>query len=506
MIVSSSGKERKTLECAVTVNDILPQAPTNLKAEISDGKVELTWQYPEWSGSYDDLAMQYYVHRKKAGGEYSKLDHFPIIRDALTAPSYIDRWLENGMEYTYFITAVDPLGRQSAGSAELVVIPKDNQPPSQADGLTANPADGVITLSWNMSLELDVEGYNIYRSEGLREDYIKLNGSLIDLEKPSYYDSSIANGVQYFYTVTAMDISGNESRQSNAITALGEDRTPPDPPMNLTYEINDRVLTLTWSASKAKDLSGYYVYRGMSEDIQPKIIHEPFTDTVYADSGYQAEGMTPGKSFWVSLSAVDKSRNESEKISMIIEIPDDVPPISPQGFYAENVSGRYVNISCSASPSLDVASYGILRNAEEIARVYSAPISYRDSSVTKGNRYIYTCVAIDSAGNRSLPGKADTVFVKDTSPPPSPRNIKAIRTEQGIRLKWERVIDFDLVGYNIYRSNIPSGVYEKLNDNPLPPDKYDFLDNGGEITHYYKVKAVDSSGNESKRSKAVHAG
>jgi fibronectin type 3 domain-containing protein len=247
----------------------------------------------------------------------------------------------------------------------------------------------------------------------------------------------------------------------------------------------------------------------MTEDIQPKIIHEPYLDTFFIDDGYQEAGMTPGKSFWISVTAVDRSRNESPKISVVVVIPDNEPPLPPQGLIAENNDGRYVMISCNGSASLDVVSYQIVRqdNAGQvsvISKLTDAPIIFKDTTVTKGNTFIYYAVAIDSAGNQSLPGKIDTVFVKDSTSPPSPRNCRARITENGIWLKWERVIDFDLAGYNVYRSNLPSGVYEKINDEPL--NELEFIDDQGSPNHYYKIKAVDTSGNESSRSEAVRAG
>jgi len=508
VIVSDNGKEKAIIEKEVLIKDSFPDPPVDMTVEPGDGKVTLKWDYPAWAGDYTDLAIQYFVYRKTTESEFEKLDHTPIIRDDLSAPGYSDLWLENGIEYFYQVRAVDPLRRQSEPSATISCIPVDKSAPSLPKNVITEAGDGVVVISWDMSLELDVAGYNLYRSLGLKEDYIKIDTKPIAAEYPVAYDSSIANGVQYFYAVTAFDKSGNESKKSNPVTCLGEDRTPPEPPANLTFSLANKRLTLNWSPSNSKDLSGYYVYRGMTEDIQPKIIHDPYLDTMFVDEGYQGEGMTPGKSFWISVSAVDKSRNESEKVSMIVEIPDDVPPSPPQGFIAENESGRYVNITCSGSASLDVATYRLIRedifsDQTIIAEIDQAPLSYRDTSVVKGREYIYYAIAIDSADNKSLPGRVDSVFVKDTSPPPSPRNCQARLTEEGISLKWERVIDFDLVGYNIYRSTIPSGVYDKVNNEILT--KLIFTDGQGLPTHYYKIKSIDTSGNESTRSEAVRA-
>ena len=508
VVVNNRGNEIRSYTKKVTVTPVLPKPPTALKAETGDGQVTLTWEYPNWGGSFSDLAMQYYVYRKEGTGDFARIPHKPIIRDDLASPTYTDLWLDNGKTYTYYVTAVDPLSRQSKPSPEASATPVDTKPPASPNNLAVVSGDGIISLSWDMSLELDAAGYNVYRSVGLKEPYEKLNKSLLPVDKSIYFDSSIANGLQYFYAVTAVDKSKNESAKCNPMAVIGEDKTPPDAPTNLAYSLKNRILTLHWTPSKAKDVAGYYVYRGLTPDIEPKIIFEPYKDTIFVDKGYQDLGLTAGKTFWVSVTAADKSRNESPKVTLEIKIPDDEPPFPPQSFIAENVDGRFVHITCGNSASLDVAKYKVLRAAgggdSSIAAFTEAPFEMNDSSVAKGTRYIYYAIAVDSAGNKSRPSYIDTILVRDFSAPPSPRNCTAKVTDSGIMLNWEKAIDFDMNGYNVYRSTLPSGVYEKLNTSPLKD--LQFLDKSGTATHYYRIKSVDTSGNESTRSEAIHAG
>jgi hypothetical protein len=63
------------------------------------------------------------------------------------------------------------------------------------------------------------------------------------------------------------------------------------------------------------------------------------------------------------------------------------------------------------------------------------------------------------------------------------------------------VTESDLAGYYVYRSDLPSGVAEKLNREPLKETKY--TDPAGGETHYYWIRALDTSGNESTRSEVV---
>ena len=61
----------------------------------------------------------------------------------------------------------------------------------------------------------DFAGYNVYRSEangGAGEKTVKLNSELV--KSPSYRDFAVASGKTYTYSVSAVDVHGNESQRS----------------------------------------------------------------------------------------------------------------------------------------------------------------------------------------------------------------------------------------------------------------------------------------------------
>jgi len=508
VIIDSRGREIDSVTRQVSVTEVYPDAPSGLKTETSDGRVTLSWDYDDWRGDYNDLAVQFLIWRSSHGATFEVVNEKPILRNDAERRDYFDLWLTNGVEYAYYITATDPIGRQSATSDTVRVTPVDDVPPAILEAPLTEVGDGVVAISWNMSPELDVAGYLVTRSRGLDKEFYKLNHELVPPGAPIYYDSTIDNGVQYFYSIIAIDASGNESRRSNAMSAIGEDKTPPDAPTNLVSEVEVQVIKLSWTPSVAEDVMGYYVYRGLSDSIQPRVTNLPISDTVYIDSGFEAGGLTPGRLFTISVAAADKSRNESEKITIEVLIPDNVPPIPPQAFLASNVEGRYIDIHCGGSPSLDVAKYRFFRSegpadSMMLAQFDDVPLRYRDSAITRGQEYVYYALAWDTAGNQSEPSRVDTILVRDFASPPSPRNVSAKKTETGISIKWERVVDFDLVGYNVYRSDLPTGIFTILNDSPV--EGLEFADPAGTTTHYYRVRAIDTSGNESTRGDAVHA-
>lgn len=74
-----------------------------------------------------------------------------------------------------------------------------------------------------------------------------------------------------------------------------------------------------------------------------------------------------------------------------------------------------------------------------------------------------------------------------------------------VSLSWKPSKSPDVVGYNIYRSEQKRGGYSKLNDSLDPFTNYADQTVQGGKTYYYATTAVDSSGNESRRSNKVEA-
>jgi hypothetical protein len=73
-------------------------------------------------------------------------------------------------------------------------------------------------LNWTASSSSNVAGYNIYRSTTSGGSYTKLNTSLV--VPTSYTDSTVQAGLTYYYVVTAVDTSGDESVYSNQAQAV----------------------------------------------------------------------------------------------------------------------------------------------------------------------------------------------------------------------------------------------------------------------------------------------
>lgn len=502
-LIDLSEKEFTSAEQTVTVSPHQPpsQPPKNLKAEAKDAEVFLTWEYPPYKGG-NDIVVGFNIYSKgEKDNKFYKITPVPLLRWEGTL-SYRDLDVDNGYTYDYYITSVDMIGAESAPSNTVSAKPVDKTPPAIPSGLETAGDEGKINIKWNLNLELDLAGYNIFRAISINGDYTKLNKELINPDSPFYTDEDVESGKLYFYRVSAVDKAGNESKRSNAISGTARDTTPPQPPKNLQAEVKEHKVLLKWEAPPDKDLKGYYVYRGTTEKDILSITPNPLPKETleYLDEGFRKGGLVPGESYILGVSAMDNSYNESKPALIKVEIPDDEPPSLPVSFSAHTTEDGKVRVSWQTSMSRDVKGYRIYR-AEEgkepvmIGEVGKDVFVFIDDKAERGKKYLYQMSAFDLRGNESEKTKPIEVIPSDVERPPTPQNIKVVLTDRGVLISWEAVKADDLLGYDVYRGDYPSGVFKKLNQQPIKD--LSFLDGEGKSTQYYKVIAIDTSQNES---------
>ena len=141
-------------------------------------------------------------------------------------PQYEDDHVDFGKTYAYVVRSVvqyDNRDLESSDSNSATITVRDIYPPSAPQGLVAvfvpklSETPAYLELSWAINPETDVAGYNVYRSEQQGTLGTRFNPDL--LLTPAFRDTSAVTGREYFYEVTAVDRSGNESSPSAPVAA-----------------------------------------------------------------------------------------------------------------------------------------------------------------------------------------------------------------------------------------------------------------------------------------------
>ncbi|HKK76060.1 MAG TPA: DNRLRE domain-containing protein [Saprospiraceae bacterium] len=228
-----------------------PIAPTGLQTTSQEGYIGLDWdQHP------DSANITYSIYRREEGNPYSG---YPIAT-GLTESQFndVDYFEENkessdvpaDRTFYYVVVAVNKAFVESAPSAEQTGSSLDATPPTPPQRLAAKPGNQRIELSWRDARTVDFASYSVFRTEtpGSYDFSMPLASGLTD---NSYVDTDVTNGITYYYVVTEIDQSGNESQPS------AENSATPSANIVALYDFNGSSSTsnITHPYTTASDLS-----------------------------------------------------------------------------------------------------------------------------------------------------------------------------------------------------------------------------------------------------------
>jgi hypothetical protein len=138
------------------------------------------------------------------------------------ANSFIDTGIEWEKNYQYWMVSItlwqdgNRKGEIEGDDSPVVdVLAHDSFPPAIPTRVeavySAGAQNSFIDITWSANTEPDLAGYNVYRHTG-NEQPLKINSDLV--KTPRFADPGVQPGMKYFYSVTAVDLRGNESGKS----------------------------------------------------------------------------------------------------------------------------------------------------------------------------------------------------------------------------------------------------------------------------------------------------
>jgi hypothetical protein len=195
-------------------------APASLTATAKAEGVTLSWTAPTTSVTPNakPILGGYNVYRDAATT--------PVNAAPISAPTYVD--VPPYGEHEYRVTAVAGSNVESDPSPAARATFKDLLPPPAPAELTALVETKAVRLVWEPVDASDLAGYKLYRSEGSGAA-LKVVARIPLTPQPitatNYRDVNVNVGISYFYEVTAVDKSGNESRPAKTDWVLAP-KTP----------------------------------------------------------------------------------------------------------------------------------------------------------------------------------------------------------------------------------------------------------------------------------------
>ncbi|MBV9496025.1 MAG: hypothetical protein JOZ54_17390 [Acidobacteria bacterium] len=216
VVTETVGSHSDLSNLATIVPLDVPLAPAGLAASAKPEGAVLTWTKPDKAATSDakPWLVGYNVYR--TSDTFDELAT-PINPSPVAGETYTDTPPYG--TYHYRVTAVASPGLpriESEPSAPVTLTYKDLLPPAAPATVTALVETKSVRLVWDAVPAADLAGYLVYRTEGKTK--LKLTPGPVTAEH--FSDISVDPGITYFYSVTAVDKSGNESKPTNSESVL----------------------------------------------------------------------------------------------------------------------------------------------------------------------------------------------------------------------------------------------------------------------------------------------
>lgn len=204
---------------------LLPAAPppAGFHAELTARGVEISWTCPPSIGrQFPGVEYQLRIYRRQEGSQADVTIAEPDLLDCAALP-ILDSAFTWEKTYLYHAAVVSVVAQPGKPALEIEgddtpavrIFANDVFPPSVPSGLQAVFSsvgrESFVDLIWSPDTDTDLAGYNVYRREEGAQA-VKLNAEPVKV--PAYRDTDVQSGERYFYSVSAMDVRGNESARS----------------------------------------------------------------------------------------------------------------------------------------------------------------------------------------------------------------------------------------------------------------------------------------------------
>ncbi|MEZ7891690.1 MAG: hypothetical protein QMC67_08070 [Candidatus Wallbacteria bacterium] len=268
------------------------------------GEILVSWDAPTQNidnSSADDIAEYEVDSHAENNSTWVNIAKIPAIKNI-----FIDSNLTQGT-YFYRVRAKNSCGNYSQYvDGNFTIYGKlDSVAPGQITNLEIGAQTGKNVLTWqNPKVDadgktLDMKGVKIYRKlKGSSEPFALIKVMPADT---TYTDFRIDYNSYYIYSLTAFDISGNESIMSKPVSSEAK-AVYLDTPRNLYAKLgSDSTLTLNWDS--VFGAAKYYIYRSELENgIYVKIAE--------VASNFSVMNIPYGKVYYYKVSAVDENGGE----------------------------------------------------------------------------------------------------------------------------------------------------------------------------------------------------
>ena len=303
------------------------------------------------------------------------------------------------------------------------------------------------------------------------------------------------------------------------------DTVMPAPISDLSYQLDEKGVTLNWSYPRQTVQGDRLPYRIEKFELLRAVIPSkdycadcpiPFGPPIViraesSDQGkvaYEETLLRPNHRYVYrvrSKAGWFVSSDDSNTVSVVW----DTPLLAPVNFKVEE-GDKTLTLRWQAPAGLldgttvsDPIRYQVSRSTDNGEIFTEMPgeliegLAYTDKGLRNGKTYVYKVRAMRLHSGTVAAGMASeplTAVPRDLTPPAPPQKVRAVATGTGVKIIWEAVAEPDLAGFRIYRRSAQNPTPERIGEVGGAGLSYlDVQPPKGRGIWYYSVSAFDQA-------------
>ena len=456
--------------------------PSNIDSVSGDEYVNVTWDLPDDHNGPQLTGIELY--RSVDGSDYTH--HRSLIWNATF---FNDTGLENGLNYSYYVTASNEYG-ESDPSLNTSAIPLG--PPDPPIDISIRSGDRFAELTWSDPVDdggLNITHFSVYRSHN-RVAFNFVEKVLFN--QHTYNDTDVVNGQEYFYKVKAQN-PGGYSPSSVIVSTIP--MTRPGVPV-LEAIPGSGYVSLKWTLSDdgGSDVIMYKLYRGLGDQHAELIAEIDAENNSYNDTDVQ-NGIT----YSYYLSAVNMV-GESDRTLAVAATPMGVPSPPLNLTYTYGDQWVWIDWEPPADDGgREIIGYTVYHSAyiggdwTDVTTINTIPSYYNHTGLENGRTYSYYVAASNSIGISNV---SESIEATPMWVPTSVRDLTARSGDGFVVIDWKAPANdrgSPITSYHIYRG--PDQInLERIGSVDPSTLSYNDTDAVNSVDYFYSVTAENGEG------------
>ncbi|MDD5530801.1 MAG: T9SS type A sorting domain-containing protein [bacterium] len=270
-----------------------------------------------WSKGVDSisgLSNAYYVKVRDGNGNWNIwLENYP---DTFAIFNGLNKHLYHFVVYT-FDSADNITSENFPGCSTFVNISSgDTTAPTAPESLEVVTGDGEAYIYWKKVITTDLKGYNVYNKINGDSIFTRINSHIITGKW--FHDKFLSNDTKYWYVVTSVDASGNESTFSDSIAVIPSDTFPPRRVSEFRANLlPNNGVRLSWVKSSSYDCAKYNIY---TDNASGTINYGTPIATVFHPDTVWGHSLAMDTTYIFGLRAEDVGGHEEKNENVVVTV------------------------------------------------------------------------------------------------------------------------------------------------------------------------------------------